>query len=82
MQCQGLSSSGTAYLSFDQVRVPTRHLIGKEGDGFRMIMYNFNHERWAMTIMANRLARVALAESFKCVAAFSAGRKCLCLSMW
>ena len=27
--------------------------------------YNFNHERWALTIQASRFARVCLEESFK-----------------
>ena len=30
-----------------------------------MRRYNFNHERWALTIQASRFARVCLEESFK-----------------
>jgi len=65
MKCQGVLSSGTGFITFDNVKVPVSHLIGREGDGFKMMMYNFNHERWGLIIMANRLARVALEDSFK-----------------
>jgi alkylation response protein AidB-like acyl-CoA dehydrogenase len=33
--------------------------------GFKYIMYNFNHERWALTIQASRFSRVCLEEAFK-----------------
>lgn len=67
VQCQGVLASGTTFITFDDVRVPSRNLIGEENDGFRMIMHNFNHERWGILIMANRLARVALADAFELV---------------
>jgi len=38
--------------------------MGKEGNGFRQIMYNFNHERW---LIANNLigqGRAAVADTF------------------
>ena len=38
--------SGTAYLDFYKSRVAADSIIGKENDGFKMIMFNFNHERW------------------------------------
>eukprot|EP01083_Nonionella_stella_P048489 129583_1 len=65
MKCQGLSASGTAFLTFDSVRVPCANLIGREGAGFRHTMHNFNHERWSMTVMANRLAREALSHALR-----------------
>lgn len=39
-------SAGTAYITFENVKVPKENLIGIEGLGFMHAMYNFNHERW------------------------------------
>ena len=65
MDCQGVWSSGTTYIEFENVEVPFTHLIGKEGEGFKYIMKNFNHERWGFVVQANRFARVCLEESIK-----------------
>lgn len=65
MQCSGVWASGTAYVTFDNVRVPRENLIGGENEGFKMIMYNFNHERWGFIAQANRFARVCLEESWR-----------------
>jgi acyl-CoA dehydrogenase len=42
----------TAHLRFDSVRVPLGNLVGAEGDGFKMILTNFNGERLSMAAMA------------------------------
>jgi len=63
MKCSGVWASGTTYITFEDVKVPVENLIGKENEGFRYIMYNFNHERWGFVVQANRLARVCLEES-------------------
>mmetsp|Transcript_41271 Transcript_41271/g.90025 ORF Transcript_41271/g.90025 Transcript_41271/m.90025 type:complete len:517 (+) Transcript_41271:60-1610(+) len=50
-------SAGTAYVTFENVKVPKKNVIGFENGGFLCIMYNFNHERWfiiAYTIAATR----------------------------
>ena len=65
MDCTGVWASGTTYITFDDVKVPAENLIGKEGHGFRYIMYNFNHERWMLIAQAVRFARVCLEESVK-----------------
>jgi len=65
MPCQGLWSGGTAYVTFEDVKVPVGNLIGQENQGFKYIMYNFNHERWAMCVQAMRFARVCFEEAFK-----------------
>ncbi|MDX1448567.1 MAG: acyl-CoA dehydrogenase family protein [Acidimicrobiia bacterium] len=44
----GWWASDTATLHFDDVRVPSRYLLGTENDGFRLIMENFNYERLFM----------------------------------
>ena len=41
-------AAGTAYVTFDDVKVPIENLLGKENEGFELIMSNFNHERWMM----------------------------------
>ncbi|MBK7005429.1 MAG: acyl-CoA dehydrogenase family protein [Burkholderiales bacterium] len=48
----GWLCSDTAQLRFDGVRVPARYLVGNEGDGFKMILTNFNGERLSMAAMA------------------------------
>jgi len=41
----GMHSSDTAQIFFDDVRVPQRHLIGQEGQGFTYQMLQFQEER-------------------------------------
>jgi alkylation response protein AidB-like acyl-CoA dehydrogenase len=36
----------TAYITFDNTKVPAENMLGKENDGLRVILSNFNHERW------------------------------------
>lgn len=38
------ASAGTAYITFDNVKVPVENLLGKEGKGIYVILSNFNHE--------------------------------------
>eukprot|EP00924_Labyrinthula_sp_SR-Ha-C_P013002 maker-scaffold_12-snap-gene-6.44-mRNA-1 protein AED:0.00 eAED:0.00 QI:206/1/1/1/1/1/2/452/516 len=40
------TAAGTSYITFENVRVPAKNLIGMENGGFFLIMANFNHERW------------------------------------
>uniref|UniRef100_A0A7S4M790 Cytochrome b5 heme-binding domain-containing protein n=1 Tax=Vannella robusta TaxID=1487602 RepID=A0A7S4M790_9EUKA len=65
MKTQGWWISNTAYVTFEDVRVPVKNLIGEENKGFYSIMSNFNHERFVLAAMANRYARVCLEESIK-----------------
>ena len=65
MNCSGAWSSGTTYVTLEDVKVPVENLIGTENNGFKAIMYNFNHERWWTVVQANRLARLCLEESIK-----------------
>lgn len=65
MTMQGVWSSGTSYITLEDVKVPVENLIGKENDGFKMIMHNFNHERWMIVCGAVRGARMCYEESFK-----------------
>jgi alkylation response protein AidB-like acyl-CoA dehydrogenase len=63
MDCSGVWGSGTAYVTFEDVKVPVENLVGKENLGFKYIMYNFNHERWGLALQALRFSRVCLEES-------------------
>jgi alkylation response protein AidB-like acyl-CoA dehydrogenase len=63
MDCQGVWSSGTTYITFEDVKVPVENLIGKENQGFKVIMTNFNHERIGIIIQSIRFARVCYSES-------------------
>ncbi len=52
LEKMGWWCSDTAQLRFDGVRVPARNLIGEPGEGFKIIMNNFNGERLAMSVGA------------------------------
>ncbi|KAI0814270.1 acyl-CoA dehydrogenase/oxidase [Xylaria sp. FL0064] len=65
MDCQGVWSSGTTYITFEDVKVPVENLLGKENQGFKVIMTNFNHERVGIIIQSLRFSRVCYEESVK-----------------
>uniref|UniRef100_A0A0A9WYE9 Acyl-CoA dehydrogenase n=1 Tax=Lygus hesperus TaxID=30085 RepID=A0A0A9WYE9_LYGHE len=54
------SCAGTAHIFFDNVKVPVENLLGKENEGFKCIMANFNHERWVICVGIIRTARAIL----------------------
>ncbi|KAL5117381.1 hypothetical protein ACEQ8H_004697 [Pleosporales sp. CAS-2024a] len=60
----GQKSGGASFVELDHVSVPVANLVGTENDGFRIIMTNFNKERFIMSIGCNRKARTCLSESF------------------
>jgi alkylation response protein AidB-like acyl-CoA dehydrogenase len=60
----GQNGGGASFVELDDVHVPVENLIGKENNGFRIIMTNFNKERFIMSIGCNRKARTCLSESF------------------
>ncbi len=59
----GWLCSDTAHLRFDDVRVPARYLLGAEGDGFRIIMGNFNAERFGLAASALGFAQACYDEA-------------------
>ena len=50
----------TAFVAFDDVKVPASHLVGQEGQGFRYCLDNLNHERLIVAYQALALGRRCL----------------------
>jgi alkylation response protein AidB-like acyl-CoA dehydrogenase len=65
MKTNGWWVSSTALISFDNVKVPVKNLIGKENSGFSAIMENFNHERFVLAATSNRYARVCMEDAIR-----------------
>ena len=59
------AAAATTYIQFDNVKVPANYLLGKEDQGFIVIMSNFNHERWAMACSVIRWCRTITEECLK-----------------
>jgi alkylation response protein AidB-like acyl-CoA dehydrogenase len=60
-------TAGTAYVTFDKVRVPVGNTLGAVGNGMNVILTNFNHERWMVICTALSAQRVVVEECLKCV---------------
>ncbi|KAJ6784676.1 hypothetical protein PWT90_00419 [Aphanocladium album] len=58
-------AAGTAYVTFDNVKVPVENLLGQENKGLAVILSNFNHERWFMCTATVRAMRTIVEESLK-----------------
>ncbi|RDB15501.1 Acyl-CoA dehydrogenase [Hypsizygus marmoreus] len=59
------SVAGTAYITFDKVRVPVSHTLGKVGNGMSVILSNFNHERWMVISCSITTQRLIVEECLK-----------------
>jgi len=57
-------AAATAWVYFDDCYVPVENLMGKENQGFKLIMANFNHERWLICAGVMGGIRVILKECF------------------
>jgi len=57
--------AGTAYVTFDKVRVPIANTLGKVGAGMSVILSNFNHERWMITCTSLSAQRLIVEECLK-----------------
>ena len=60
-------TAGTAYITFDNVKVPVENTLGEEGGGIFVMLSNFNHERWAMCCVSARAQRCLVEECLKYV---------------
>ncbi|KAJ1307717.1 hypothetical protein OPQ81_001806 [Rhizoctonia solani] len=59
------ASAGTAYVTFDKVRVPVEYTLGEEDGGLYVLLSNFNHERWVLCCISTRAQRLITEECFK-----------------
>lgn len=65
IETQGMMQSGSTYIEFDNVKVPVENILGKENEGFKVIMNNFNHERLNIIYQAARFSRVLYDEAVR-----------------
>jgi len=65
METQFDSSCNITFITFDDVKVPTEHLIGNENQGFLLTLVNFNHERFIIAVGCCRLARLLYEDAIK-----------------
>jgi acyl-CoA dehydrogenase len=61
----GQRASDTRGITFQDVRVPAKNLLGQEGDGFKIAMSAFDHTRPTVSAGAVGLARRAMDESIE-----------------
>lgn len=59
------STAGTAYVTFDNTKVPVENTLGPEGGGVFVMLSNFNHERWVMCCSSARSQRAIVEECLK-----------------
>ncbi|KXN91722.1 Long-chain specific acyl-CoA dehydrogenase, mitochondrial [Leucoagaricus sp. SymC.cos] len=58
-------TAGTAFVTFDNVKVPVENTLGPEGGGIFVMLSNFNHERWVMICSSARAQRMIVEECLK-----------------
>ena len=61
----GLRASPTTQLIFENLRVPSDHMLGKEGKGFVYAMQSLDHGRLGIAAQAIGIARTALEQSVR-----------------
>ncbi|EMD40545.1 hypothetical protein CERSUDRAFT_111144 [Gelatoporia subvermispora B] len=59
------STAGTALVLFNRARVPKGNVLGKVGQGVKVILSNFNHERWMIAITSVGAHRRIVEECLK-----------------
>jgi alkylation response protein AidB-like acyl-CoA dehydrogenase len=63
MKLQGNWVAGTGFITFEDVLVPVENLLGKEGEGFKIIARNLNHERLLIAVQAIRESRLCIEDA-------------------
>ncbi|SHG87917.1 butyryl-CoA dehydrogenase [Thermosyntropha lipolytica DSM 11003] len=61
----GIRSSNTTQVIFEDVRVPAKNLLGKEGEGFKIAMKTLDLSRASVAAMAVGVAQAAMEASIK-----------------
>src|SRR5512140_3743272 len=61
----GQRASDTRAITFEEVKIPAKWLVGKEGEGFKIAMSAFDHTRPSVASGAVGLAQRAMDESIK-----------------
>src|SRR5262249_79010 len=61
----GQHASDTRGITFENVRIPERYRLGKEGDGFKIAMAAFDHTRPSVASGAVGLSRRAMDEAIQ-----------------
>lgn len=61
----GSTTAGTAFVDYDDVKVPLEMVVGERGKGFKYVVSNFNHERLFISMQALRCSRVCLEDSIQ-----------------
>ncbi|MCJ1305733.1 hypothetical protein MMC08_008549 [Hypocenomyce scalaris] len=56
----GANAGASAWVTLENVKIPVENLIGKENQGFKTLMTNFNKERFIISTGMNRKARTCL----------------------
>ncbi|CAI7662975.1 acyl-CoA dehydrogenase family protein [Penicillium manginii] len=59
------TAAATAYVTYENVKVPVENLLGEEHKGFIVIMSNFNHERFMMVAAVVRMSMTIVEECLK-----------------
>src|SRR5258708_24149328 len=55
----------TAFVTFENVKVPVENTLGEVNNGLKVVLSNFNHERWMMTCIAIQLQRNIVDETLR-----------------
>ena len=66
--CHGQRAIGRGSIHFENVRVPARHQLGREGGGFVQVMQGFDFSRALIGLQVLAVARAALDETWAHVA--------------
>ncbi len=61
----GLHAQDTAELFFNDAKVPVQNLLGREGEGFKLLMQELKRERMTIAVGAMAAARAAFDETLK-----------------